>query len=74
MQEYRINVTQIEELQQINDRAALDRIFEKAKSTVIQGGLIILLRKNPDGSSTRFDALDSEEDLSEYRKAVFKYL
>ena len=72
--EYRINVGQIEELQMTKDKAELSRIFAFAKSTVIQGGLLLLCRESKDGSVEIFDRIGTEIDLEAYRNSVFKYL
>ncbi len=74
MQEYTINVGEIEELQMIKDTDKLDQMFTRAKSTVVQGGSVVLLRKNTDGSTYKFDELTTETDLEKYRETVFKYL
>lgn len=74
MLEYDIDVTHIEELQTIRNTNQLENIFEKAKSTVVQGGTVNLIRKSLDGYVTKFDEITTEEDLSSYKDAVFKYL
>jgi hypothetical protein len=74
MQEYTINVGEVEELQMIKDTDKLDQMFVKAKSMVVQGGSVVLLRKNPDGSTYKFDELTTEGDLETYKETVFKYL
>lgn len=74
MQEYSINVGEIEELQMIKDTDRLDQIFARAKSTVVQGGSVFLVRHNPDGTTYNFDEISTEPDLENYKNSVFKYL
>ena len=74
MQNYIINVVQIEELQTTNDVDELSRIFGKAKSTIVNGEQVLLVRKFPDGHSEKFDQLTTLEDLEMYQKRIFKYL
>ena len=74
MQEYTINVGEVEELQMIKDTDKLEQMFARAKRTVVQGGSVILLRKNPDGSTHRFDELTTETDLAKYKETIFKFL
>lgn len=74
MNEYAINVNQIEDLQMTNNLVALEQIFKRAKSMVIQGGLVILTRKYADGRIEKFDELSTEADLEVYKQSVFKYL
>jgi hypothetical protein len=74
MFEFIINVSEIEELQTIENIDALNIIFSKAERTVIGGGIVTLVRKTPDGKSSKFDEFSTEADLAEYKKAVYKYL
>jgi hypothetical protein len=74
MQNYIINVVQIEELQTTNDVDELSRIFGKAKSTIVNGEQVLLVRKFPDGHSEKFDQLTTLDDLEMYQKRIFKYL
>lgn len=74
MQDYEINVAEIEELQMIGNKEALEHILDKAKRTVIQGHVVHLVRKTADGSVSRFDRFSTEEEVRAYRKAVLKYL
>ena len=74
MQEYLINVNEVEDLQMTSNTVELKQMFTRAKSTVIQGGTVILTRKYGDGRLENFDELTTEADLEEYRQAVFKYL
>ena len=48
MQDYVINVTEVEELQTLNDKDALDIIFERAQRVVVGGGTVILVRQKPE--------------------------
>ncbi|HEX2608500.1 MAG TPA: hypothetical protein VHK91_14025 [Flavisolibacter sp.] len=73
MQEYTIEVSQIEELQMIRNIAALDRIFTRARQTIVNGENVILGRKSKDGIAI-FDKLTTLEDLEIYRKEIYKYL
>jgi hypothetical protein len=74
MQDYVINVTQIEELQILNDRDALDNIFERAQRVVVGGGAVILVRQQPNGQRDKFDSFTTEADLAAYKNNVYKYL
>lgn len=74
MQDYEINVSEIEELQMISNREALERILERAKRTVIQGHIVYLVRRSADGSASRFDQLSTEDEIKAYSKAVLKYM
>ncbi len=74
MQEFQINVTQIEELQTLQYTDELDRIFKKASTTLVGGEKVILVRGNADGSMHKFDEITTLEDLAEYKEKVYKYL
>ncbi len=74
MNEFEINVTEVEELQMTSSIADLEQIFSKAKSIIVQGETVALVRKNTDGSTYKFDELTTEADLDDYRQTVFKYL
>jgi hypothetical protein len=73
-QEYVINVTQIEELQTIQNTQALDRIFTRAERTIVGGGTVVLVRKHSSGKADKFDELSTEQDLATYKQNVYKYL
>ena len=74
MQEYRIDVSRIEELQTINDTDELGRLFERAKSTIVNGEKVVLVRRQADGSVQPFDEMSTLDDLEAYRNQVYKYL
>ena len=74
MQDFTIDVTRVEELQMINDVQELDIIFQKAKSTLVNGAVVHLARKNKLGKSLAFEHITTLPDLSEYQKSVYKYL
>jgi hypothetical protein len=74
MQEYIINVSQIEELQTINDLDSLDKIFTRASHTIIGGEKVVLVRSNARGKTEKFDEITTEGDLATYKKSVYKYL
>lgn len=74
VEEYLIDVAEIEELQMIGDVELLKKIFSRGKSMVVQGGLVILSRKLRSGAVERFDKISTETDLEDYRRSVFKYL
>ena len=69
-----INVREIEELQMIRDSYSLELIFEKARSIVVQGGIVSLVRKQTQGPSEPFEKLDTEDALASYKNAVLKYV
>lgn len=74
MLEYVINVAEVENLQTLEDKDALDNIFARAERTVIGGGVVLLIRRSSNGSSEKFDEFSTEADLAEYKKRVYKYL
>lgn len=74
MTDYTINVTQIEEYQNIENTGELEKIFDRAKSAIVNGALVLLVRKNAAGKAVKFDELDTLEELDTYKKQVFKYL
>jgi hypothetical protein len=74
MNDYSINVTAIEEYQNVKNLGELERIFDRAKSAVVNGVKVLLVRKEENGKANKFDELDTLEELEEYRKQVFKYL
>ncbi len=74
MTDYTINVSQIEELQTISNTDALEVIFARAKSAIVNGANVILVRKEASGKAAKFDEMDTLEDLEKYRQQVFKYL
>lgn len=74
MQEYVIHVNRIEELQTIKNIQELDAIFRRAKSTIINGEKVVLVRNYPDGRSERFEEITTEDELATYKKGVYKYL
>jgi len=73
MGEYIIYVGQIEEYQMLNDRQALDAIFKKAKSAVVGGEVVALVRQS-NGQQYRFEEISTLEDLNTYKKNVYKYV
>ena len=73
MEEYIIPVNKIEELQMLNDKDGLDAIFVRAKSTIVNGENVALVRESA-GRSYRFDQITNLEDLEKYKKNVYKYV
>lgn len=74
MREFVIDVSRIEELQTLKDKDELEKIFFKARSTIVNGEAVMLVRKDKQGISEKFDELSTLEDLDRYKKTVFKYL
>ena len=74
MTEYLIDVSKIEELQTLNDKDQLEKIFDRAKSTIVNGERVLMIRKDRTGASQKFDEFSTLDDLDLYRKRVFKYL
>ena len=74
MEDYTINVTKIEELQNTSNTGELEKIFTRAKSAVVNGAKVLLVRQEANGTKNKFDELDTLDDLEKYRKQVFKYL
>ena len=74
MNDYTINVTQIEELQTINNTDELENIFARAKSAIVNGAKVVLVRKEASGNAAKFDEIDTLDTLEAYKNGVFKYL
>lgn len=74
MQEFIISVGQIEELQMLNDKPALDAIFNKAKTTIVNGEKVALIRQTRSGDSYRFEEITTLPDLEVYKNNVYKYV
>ena len=74
MAEYTINVSEVEDLQTISNVAELNKMFARAQSTVVQGGTVVLVRRNMDGSVYKFDEITTEVEVENYKEMVFKYL
>jgi hypothetical protein len=36
--------------------------------------LVLLVRKNANGSTDKFDEISTEQDLKQYKEGVYKYL
>ena len=74
MQSYIINLNQVEELQMIKDSDELERIFNKAKSTIVQGEKVVIMRTDPGGAANKVDELSTEPELEKYKDEVMKYM
>ena len=74
MEDLIIRVNQIEELQTINDTAALDELFQRAKRGLVGGGAVALVRVQPSGEEYRFETFTTLPDLDAYKKNVYRYL
>ena len=74
MQSYIINLNQVEELQMIKDSDELERIFNKAKSTIVQGEKVVIMRTDPGGAANKVDELTTEPELEKYKDEVMKYM
>ena len=74
MNEFVINVSLIEELQMVKDTDQLENIFKRAKSTIVNGEKVVLVRKSSSDPAQKFDEFSTLEDLQQYKKRVFKYL
>jgi hypothetical protein len=69
-----INVSEIEEWQTLKDTDALDQVFARAQRVITGGGIVELMRKQPDGTTYKFDELDTLEALQFYKQSVYKYI
>ena len=74
MQQYVINVAQIEEWQTIKNITELDKLFARARSVLVGGGTVPLIRQSSKGKEEKFDEITTLEDFGEYKKQVYKYL
>jgi hypothetical protein len=66
MQEYIIDVAQVEEWQTIRDIDSLERTFQRAKSTIVNGERVLLVRSDREGRKNTFDEFSTLEDLERY--------
>ena len=73
MNSYLINIGEVEELQKTHDVDELERIFSRAKSTIVNGETVILARVQKE-KAEKFDELSTLSDLELYRDSVLKYL
>ena len=71
---YEIDVTKIEELQTLRDTDELDRIFTRARSAIVNGESVFLVRKKGGKGGERFDEFTTLEDLDRYKTSVYRYL
>ena len=74
MTDFIINVSKIEEYQTLNNTHELEKVFDRAKSAIVNGAKVILSRKESSGKTNTFDEMDTLEALKKYREQVFKYL
>lgn len=74
MEDYIISVNKVEELQTINDVTTLEELFQRAKRTLVGGGIVALVREQYNAEPYRFEEYTNLEDFEEYKKNVFKYL
>jgi len=74
MEDYIINVGNIEELQMINDVAGLDSIFQRAKVILVGGGTVADVRHQRDGQVDRIEEFTNLDDLAAYKNRIYKYL
>ena len=74
MQDYTIDVGHIEELQMTNNLQALESIFDKARSAIVNGALVLLVRKQFSGKKEKFDEISTLADFDTYQKQVLKYM
>jgi hypothetical protein len=74
MEDFVIVVNRIEELQSTQDRQELERIFDKAKRTIVGGMDVILVREDQNGNREKFETFSNEHDFEEYRKRVFRLI
>ncbi|MDF2189599.1 hypothetical protein [Paraflavitalea sp. CAU 1676] len=74
MEDYIINVKNIEEMQMINDVKGLDSIFQRAKVILVGGGTVAVVRHQRDGQVDRIEEFTNLDDLATYLKRVYKYI
>ena len=58
----------------VKDTIELENIFQRAKSTIVNGEKVVLVRKSSAEQGQKFDEFSTLEDLQKYKKSVFKYL
>ena len=58
----------------LNDIEALEKIFSKAKSVIVNGEKVVLVRKTATSPVQKFDEFSTLEELDTFRASVFKYI
>ena len=74
MEDFILSVGKIEEWQMTNDHVSLDMVFDRAKRTLVGGGIVALVREQRSGEVYRFEEISTLEGLDEYRRRVYRYL
>jgi hypothetical protein len=74
MDDFIINVGNVEEFQMTKDVPALDELFQRAKRVLVGGGLVVLVRELRNGDSYRFEEFSNLDEFETYKKNVYKYL
>lgn len=74
MEDFIISVGSVEEWQMTNDVVALDGLFQRAKKTLVGGGIVALVREQRSGEVYRFEEFTNLDDFEVYKKSVYKYL
>ena len=74
MEDFIISVGKVEEWQMTNDMAALDGLFQRARKTLVGGGIVALVREQRSGEAYRFEEFTDLEEFDRYKRNVYKYL
>ena len=74
MEKFRIDIAKIEEWQTIADISSLGKLFQQAKSAIVNGNPVLLVRNDRFGKQEPFDEFSTLEDLDRFRQSIFKYL
>ena len=74
MEDFIIPVAQVEEWQMTNDIMELDRLFQRARTVLVGGGTVALVRQQRSGESYRVGEYTDLEEFEQYKKNVYKYL
>lgn len=74
MEDYIINVGQVEQWQMINDISCLDELFHRARRVLVGGGTVLLQREQRSGETWKVGEYTNLDDFEDYRKNVYKHL
>jgi hypothetical protein len=74
MEDFIINVGEVEEWQMIKDMSSLDDLFIRGKRVLVGGGTVVLVRVQRNGETYRFEAFTNLDEFEVYRRNVYKYL